>query len=52
MMYPDSELTPCAECGTLGMVAPDLWGKQTFFHKVKSWRMANAFTFTEFCQYA
>jgi hypothetical protein len=50
-MYPDNELTTCEMCGKLGMTAPDLWGKETFFHKIPSPRMANAFTFTEIHQF-
>jgi hypothetical protein len=40
-------LTPCPECGSLGMVAPDLYGKPTQFHRIPSPRLEGYFTFTE-----
>lgn len=48
-MYPDSELTPCAECGTLGMLAPNIYGKTEFVHKVPSPRFEGYFTFVAEC---
>ena len=48
-MYPDSELTPCAECGTLGMLAPNIYGKTEFVHKVPSPRFDGYFTFFAEC---
>jgi hypothetical protein len=49
-MYQDSELIVCAECGKLGMTAPNLWGKATFFHKVPATKNGY-FTFTEIHQF-
>jgi hypothetical protein len=46
-MYPDSELTPCPECNSLGMTAPNIWGKMEFVHKIPSPRLEGYFTFTE-----
>ncbi len=48
-MYPDNELTPCVECGSLGMVAPNIWGKSEFVHIVPSPRLEVYFTFQSEC---
>lgn len=39
-------LTPCPECGSEGMLAPDIWGKIEFVHKIPSPRLEGYFTFT------
>ena len=44
-MYPDNELTPCPTCDGLGLIAPNLWGKPEFYHKVPS-KLEGYFTFT------
>jgi hypothetical protein len=44
-MYSDNELTPCSTCSGLGIFAPDLYGKETFFHKIPS-TIQGYFTFT------
>ena len=45
-MYPDNELTPCPSCEGLGLIAPNLWGKPEFYHKIPSPRLEGYFTFT------
>ena len=45
-MYPDNELTPCSTCGELGLIAPTIWGKPEFLHKIPSPRFQGYFTFT------
>lgn len=45
-MYPDNELINCPTCDGLGMLAPNLWGKIEFLHKIDSPRFEGYFTFT------
>jgi hypothetical protein len=44
------DLTPCPECNSLGMLAPNIWGKTEFVHKVPSPRLEGYFTFVAECQ--
>ena len=44
------DLTPCPECNALGMLAPNIWGKVEFVHKVPSTKIGY-FTFTEIHQF-
>lgn len=40
------ELVECPICKKEGIVAPDIWGKETFFHKVPSPRIDGYYSFT------
>ena len=44
-MYNDNELIKCQLCEGLGIVAPDISGVKTFFHKIPS-KLSGYFTFT------
>lgn len=44
--YPDEELNNCPECGGLGMLGKNIWGKIEFLHKIPSPRFEGYFTFT------
>ena len=40
-------LTSCPSCEKEGMFAPDIWGKETFFHKIESPRIEGYYSFTD-----
>jgi len=48
-MYSDNELTPCPDCGDLGLMAPNLYGKMAFHHKRPS-HLEGYFTFSLVCK--
>jgi hypothetical protein len=39
-------LTTCPSCGAEGIFAPDIWGVETFFHKIPSTRLEGYYSFT------
>ena len=45
------KLNQCSICKKEGIVAPDIWGKETFFHKVPSPRIDGYYSFTNVHDY-
>lgn len=48
-MYSDEDFIACPACGDLGRYAPNIFGKETFFHK-RPGRFDGYFTFSEICK--
>lgn len=46
-MYKDEELIVCPECGDKGIIAPNIFGKETFYHKRPSRFGEMYFSFSE-----
>jgi len=44
-------LIVCPDCGKEGVFAPDIWGKETFFHKIPSPRLDGYYSFTNVHNY-
>lgn len=37
----------CPICETEGVIAPDIWGIEKFFHKIESPRISGYYSFTD-----